>query len=184
MDTHTSSATAGRTARESIATGSWRIAEDRSRVGFRVRKMGLYYVKGRFRSIQGRVEFGPEDLPERGEATIDAATITTRIPPRDRHLRSVDFLDVERHPLIKFTAERVVPAMNGSFTVRGHFEIHGQRRPVELEGHLNSAGEQVTLHLRGTLDRPDFGIRARQPFEMVVGDEVHLDVELGLEPTA
>ncbi|HKH14466.1 MAG TPA: YceI family protein [Solirubrobacterales bacterium] len=184
MDTHTSSATAGRTTPERIATGSWRIAEDRSRIGFRVRKMGVYYVKGRFRSIQGRVDFGPEGLPGRGEATIEAATITTRMPPRDWQLRTADFLDVERHPLIKFTAERVAPAMNGSFTVRGQFEIHGQRRPVELGGHLHAAGEQMALHLRGTLDRHDFGIRARQPIEMVIGDEVHLDVELGLEPTA
>src|SRR5215211_589154 len=168
MDTHTSSPTARRTTPERIATGSWRIAEDRSRIGFRVRKMRLYSVKGRFRSIQGQVEFGSEGLPERGEATLDAATITTRIPPRDWHLRSVDFLDVDRHPLIKFTAERVVPAVNGSFTVRGQFEIHGQRRPVELGGHLHATGEQVALHLQGVLNRHDFGIRARQPFEMVV----------------
>ena len=60
-----------------------RIVADRSRVGFRVRKMGMYYVKGRFREIRGEVELGPEGVPVKGGATIDAATITTWIPPRD-----------------------------------------------------------------------------------------------------
>jgi polyisoprenoid-binding protein YceI len=184
METRPSTSTAEGTVPQSIAQGTWRIAEDRSRIGFRVRKMGLYYVKGRFRAVHGRIEFGPEGLPERGEATIEAATISTRIPPRDWHLRSKDFLDVERYPQITVRAEQIVPAAGGSFTGRGRFEIHGQRRSINLEGHLHGTEERMVLHLVGVLDRHDFGIRPRQPFEMVVGDEIHLDVELGLEPVA
>lgn len=63
------------------------------------------------------------------------------------------------------------------------FEIRGHRRQVELVGHLHG-GEQdeLVLHLAGELDRHDFGIRPRQPFEMVVGRRVVLDVELVLAP--
>lgn len=51
-------------------------------------------------------------------------------------------------------------------------------RGVELEP--SSAGGEMTIdvHLTGVLDRRAFGIRPRRPFEMVVGGEVLLDVEL------
>jgi polyisoprenoid-binding protein YceI len=165
-------------------TRKWRIVAGRSRVGFRVRKMGLYYVKGRFRDIRGEVELGPDGLPIRGDAVIEAATITTRIPPRDWHLRSQDFLDVEHHPLITIATGEAAEEVNGGFTMDAQFSIHGQRQPIRLQGRLQRTGELPSLHLTGVLDRHDFGIRARQPFEMVVGRELILEVELGLERAA
>ncbi len=162
--------------------GRRRIVADRSRVGFKVRKMGMYYVKGRFRSIGGELALGPDGAPREGEVTIDAASITTRMPPRDFHLKTKDFLEVKRYPQIRITADRVTPSASGGFTVHSQFEVHGERRPVDLDGHLHLNGDVTSLHLSGVIDRGDFGIRARHPFEMVVGREVHLDVELALEP--
>jgi polyisoprenoid-binding protein YceI len=161
-----------------------RIVSDRSRVGFRVRKMGIYYVKGCFREIRGEIEFGANGLPARGDAVIEAGSITTRIPPRDWHLRSPDFLDVRRHPLITIATGGAPRVTDGGFVVQADFSIHGQRHQADLEGHLHTLGEARTLHLTGVLDRQVFRIRARQPFEMVVGRQVHLDVELGLEPAS
>lgn len=161
-----------------------RIVADRSRVGFKVRKMRLYYVKGRFDSVRGEVAVDRDGMPRQGEATIDASSITTRIPPRDLHLRSKDFLEVKRYPQIRVRGEDVRASAGGEFKVHSEFDIHGERRPVDLEGHLHRLGDVTTLHLSGVIDRHDFGIRARQPFEMVVGDEIHLDVELALAPPA
>lgn len=59
--------------------------------------------------------------------------------------------------------------------------MHGRRETVELEGHAHGGEGTLVLHLSGSLDRHAFGIRARQPFEMVVGEEVLLDAELVLE---
>jgi polyisoprenoid-binding protein YceI len=167
-----------------VPLGSWRVLANPSRVRFRVKKMGLYFVKGRFRGVTGVVDFSPDGVPEGGELMIDAATISTRIAPRDVHLRSRDFLDVKRHPEIWVRAERVERDHDGGFAVRALLEIHGKRRPIELHGHLHAPGLSgyTTVHLHGVMDRHDFGIRARQPFEMIVGSEVQLDVELVLEP--
>jgi polyisoprenoid-binding protein YceI len=169
-----------------VPVGSWRVFADRSRVGFRVKKMGLYFVKGRFRGVTGVIDFSPEGVPEGGELMIDAATITTRIPPRDLHLRSTDFLHVKRYPEIWVRAERVDPDDDGGFAVRALLEIHGKRRSVELLGHLHAPAPSghITVHLHGVIDRHDFEIRARQPFEAIVGSDVELDVELVLEPSA
>lgn len=67
--------------------GRWRVLPERSRVGFRVKKMGLYYVKGTFAGVEGTI-----DRNGRSELLIDAGSISTRMPPRDWHLRTADFL--------------------------------------------------------------------------------------------
>jgi len=139
------------------------VLAERSRVGFRVKKMGLYYVKGRFGGVEGEVETGPDGSFEGGELRIDARTISTRMPPRDWHLRSKDFLEVESFPEIRVSGEGVEPPPEGDLRVTAMVNLHGERRPAELSGHLH--GDRL-LHLQGTLDRHDFGIRARQPFEM------------------
>jgi len=68
--------------------GPWRVLPQESDVAFRVRKMGLYFVKGRFAGVEGRIDFGHEGLPRGGQVTIDATSVSTRMPPRDWHLRT------------------------------------------------------------------------------------------------
>jgi polyisoprenoid-binding protein YceI len=166
-----------------LGTGRWRVLADRSRIGFRVKKMGVYYVKGRFRGVDG--ELGPDG---HGEVVVDAGSISTRIAPRDWHLRSRDFLDVRRHPKLRASVESVEPAGDGGIAAAVVLNLHGERAPVELRGHLHHLPEpdgngdaRLLVHLEGKLDRHQFGIRARPPVEWIVGREVLLDVELGLE---
>lgn len=164
----------------SAPSGRWRVISERSRVGFRVKKMGLYRVKGRFRTVGGTVEIGA--ARSSAEIVIDASSVTTRMPPRDLHLRSADFLDAKRHPVIAVSADVVEADPEGELRVPATFEIRGRRAEVELAGHAHGADAgELVLHLRGELDRHAFGIRPRQPFEMVVGRRVELDVELVLE---
>ncbi|MGH2847514.1 MAG: YceI family protein [Thermoleophilaceae bacterium] len=181
---HTTGRRRDDTAGRVLPAGRWRVLPDRSRIGFRVRKMGLYYVKGRFSRVTGTL-----DPAGRGEVVIDAASISTRIPPRDWHLRSADFLDVKRNPEIRASVDSIEPAGEGDLAAVAVIDLHGERGPVELRGHLhqspdagrNGAG-RLLLHLEGTLDRHAFGIRARPPVEWIVGRDVLLDVELALEP--
>lgn len=166
-----------------------RVVSEASRVGFRVRKMGMYDVKGRFTDVEGTVETGADGELQRGDLAIDASSISTRMPPRDWHLRSADFLDVSKHPQIRVVAEDL-PAKSGQAIVAPvELEILGTRRIVKLTGHLHSSGpgEQepsttVVLHLTGAIDRHDFGVRPRRPFDWVVGREVRLNAEITLEP--
>jgi polyisoprenoid-binding protein YceI len=164
--------------------GRWRVLPEDSRIGFRVKKMGLYYVKGSFSSMEGTVEGNG-----RSELAIDASSISTRMPPRDWHLRTSDFLDVKRHPQIRVSTDSVRPAADGAVVIVAQFELHGERRPVELRGHLHArsgddrnGAPRLLLHLEGELERLDFGIRARRPVEWVVGRHVLLDAQLALAP--
>jgi polyisoprenoid-binding protein YceI len=180
---HSTGRTRNEPADRVMPAGRWRVLPDRSRIGFRVKKMGLYYVKGRFSRVEGTL-----DPDGRSEVVIDASSISTRIPPRDWHLRSADFLDVRRNPEIRASVESIEPADEGSVAAVAMFDLHGKRGPVELRGHShqsldadgNGAG-RLLLHLHGKLDTREFGIRARPPVEWIVGRDVLLDVELALE---
>ena len=131
---------------------------------------------------------GTLDPDGRSDVVIDASSISTRIPPRDWHLRSADFLNVRRNPEIRASIESIELADDGSVAAVAVFDLHGKRGPVELRGHShqsldtggNGAGP-LLLHLHGKLDRREFGIRARPPVEWIVGRDVLLDVELALE---
>lgn len=168
-----------------LPAGTWRADPERSSFDFRAKKMGVYYVKGRFRQTEATVELG-EDGRFGAEAVVDAASIYTRIPPRDYHLRSYQFLDVKRHPQIRISGDTLKAVGDGSFTMRGSMEIRGTRRPVDLRARRLEAegGDVARVRLEGMIVRQDFGVKAPAPFEQIVGNDVHLDVELVLRRAA
>jgi polyisoprenoid-binding protein YceI len=151
----------------------------RSRIGFRVRKMGLYFVKGRFTRAAGWVETGPEGDLRRAQLEIMAVSVNTRIPPRDWHLRSRDFFDVAHHPTIRVMVD-AVDWSEEELRAVANFTIRGITRPVQLHGHVHRDGRGMALHLHTTLDRHEFGIRPRRPVDWIVGREVHVDALIAL----
>jgi polyisoprenoid-binding protein YceI len=82
----------------------WILNEAHTAAEFCVRHMMITYVRGHFKNIGGTLEFDqsrPEDA--RAEVSIAAGTLWSGEPERDAHLRSEDFLHVERHPAIHFS---------------------------------------------------------------------------------
>jgi polyisoprenoid-binding protein YceI len=162
---------------------------EHSRIGFRVRKMGLYFVKGSFKAVNGSVEVGPDGLLIAGSLRIDASTVSTRIPPRDWHLRTRDFLAVKHYPEIRIGVDSAERASEETITVSAVavVAIRGVEARIPLTAHSHaSEGRRYSgreLHVSGTLDRHRFGVRPRRPVEWIVGREVRLDALLHLEPS-
>jgi len=122
------------------------------------------------------------------QATIDAASIDTRVEKRDTHLKSPDFLDVARYPTIVFVSKKVEAGAPGHFKVIGDLTLHGVTREVSLdvEGPTpeikdprgnTRAGAQATT----TINRKDFGLTWNQVLEtggVAVGDEVTITIDV------
>jgi len=94
-------------------------------------------VKGRFGGVAGTIEVD-EETPNRSrvEVEIDAASIDTGVEQPDEHLRSADFMDVERHPAITFRSTRLEGAYGepgDSFQLAGDLTIRGTTREVVLD---------------------------------------------------
>src|SRR5215472_16216241 len=91
-----------------IPLARWFFEPGHTSAEFCVRHMMVTYVRGHFKNVHGTLRFDPSH-PERSRitATIDAWNIWTGEPDRDKHLRSADFLDVEKYPEIRFAGGEV-----------------------------------------------------------------------------
>ncbi len=173
-----------------VATTTWKIDPVHSTAQFKVKHMMIANVKGEFTGVTGTLNLDPADITKsQVQASIDAATINTRDPQRDAHLKSADFFDVEKFPTLSFKSTHISQRGEGELTVAGDLTIHGMTRSVvfEVEGPSASMKDpwgNIRLGLSATtrINRKDFGLTWNAALEtggILVGDEVTitLDVE-------
>lgn len=171
-------------------TTTWNIDPAHAVAEFKVKHMMISNVRGQFGKVSGALTLDESDLASsRVEASIDAASIETRDPQRDAHLRSADFLDVEKYPMLSFKSTRIRVVRNGELSVEGDLAIHGVTRKVvfSVEGPTPPAKDpwgntRVAVSATTKMNRKDFGLTWNAALEtggILVGDEVTitLDVE-------
>ncbi|WP_306597720.1 YceI family protein [Geothrix sp. 21YS21S-2] len=168
-----------------FARDLYRIDPTHSQVGFRVRHL-VTRVPGEFRVFEGTLEVDGQDLSRSSVAvTIQAASVDTRLEARDNHLRSADFFDAERHPLITFRSTRVVDRGQGRLEVTGDLTIKGITRPVTLAamslGAVRTPFKDTRAGFEGTVkvNRKDFGMNWNLPLDLggtVLGEEVEISL--------
>src|SRR5579864_5437117 len=112
------------------ATTTWNIDPVHSVAEFKVKHMMISNVKGHFTGVTGVLTLDETNVANsHAEASIDAASISTRDQQRDAHLKSPDFFDVERFPALTFKSTRVTGTGDGELAVTGDLTIHGVTRP-------------------------------------------------------
>lgn len=175
-------------ARAQAAT--WAIDPGHSATQFAVRHMVVSNVKGQFDGPTGTVTFDPANIADtlRVEASIDARTINTRNPDRDKDLRSDAFFDVNRFPRITFRSKRAEPSASGRFKLTGDLTMHGVTKEVvlDVEGPTPEIKDiwgnaRVGATASTVLDRRDFGLLYSRILEgggAVVGNDVTITIDL------
>ena len=173
-----------------LAQSSWNIDPNHSHAGFTVRHLVISNVQGQFQKVSGTLKLDEKDVTKSTvEAVIDTTTIDTRVPDRDKHLKSPDFLDVEKYPTITFKSTKVESAGQGKLKVTGDLTMHGVTKPVVLSVEGPTAeikdpwgNARRGLSASGTINRRDFGLNWSKVVEAgpVVGDEVKIDIEAEL----
>src|ERR1700722_798556 len=90
------------------ATTTWNVDPAHSMAEFKVKHMMISNVKGQFSKVSGVLVRDESNLAnDRVEATIEAASIHTRDEQRDAHLKSADFLHVEKFPTLHFKSKGI-----------------------------------------------------------------------------
>jgi polyisoprenoid-binding protein YceI len=139
---------------------TWALDPTATRVEFSVRNLSVAYVRGGFHLASGTVQLNDEDVSRSTiEAVIDATSIDTDEPKRDAHLRSADFLNVDRYPTVAFRSTRIERTGDDRWTVAGQLTLRGTTREVVLN--VQSAtinGNRASAHASTTIERSDFGI--------------------------
>jgi polyisoprenoid-binding protein YceI len=124
-------------ARTQLPTGAWKVDPVHSSVEFQVKHLGIATVKGRFNEFEGTLEIGAGGA--RASGSVEVASIDTREPQRDAHLRSADFFEVESFPRIEFASTAIRPLDEDEFEIDADLTIHGVTRPVTLRAVFEGA---------------------------------------------
>jgi polyisoprenoid-binding protein YceI len=173
--------------RQVPVAGEYAIDPAHTSVEFVVRHMMISNVRGRFPEVSGTITV--DEMPERShvEVKLEAASLDTGIPERDRHLRSSDFFDVKAHPTLRFRSTKVEPAPSGAWAVTGDLTILDVTRPVILRvtfegGNASAAGgERIAFTAAAELNREDWGLTWNQALEVggvLVGKKARIDVNV------
>lgn len=167
---------------------SWTIDTAHSEINFTVRHMMISNVRGRFERFSGVVEFD-EAAPANTsvDVRIEADSINTREEQRDAHLKSPDFLDIEKYPILAFRSKRVEVIDANNAQLIGDLTIRDTTREVVLNvqysGQAKSPWGTYSAGFSAitTISRKEWGLTWNVALETggwLVGDEIKITLEL------
>lgn len=169
-----------------IPAGTWTIDPTHSEVGFTVRHLMVSKVRGNFEKFSGTLTVAEDPLQSSVHVEVDLDSINTREAQRDGHLRSGDFLEVEKYPTMTFEST-AMKADGSSYVVTGDLTIKGTTRPVELDLELNGVGPdpwggtRAGFSAEAEISRKEFGVDIEMPLDgggVVVGDKIKVLLEI------
>jgi len=166
-------------------TQSWNIDGAHSSAQFSVRHMGISTVRGAFTKLSGTVQYDATNpIKTTIDATIEAASVDTRVEMRDNDLRGPNFFDASKYPTLTFKSKKVEEAGPGKLKVTGDLTIHGVTKEVTLDVEGPSApvkdprgNLRVGASASTTINRSDFGVNGAAA---VVGNDVPITIDMEL----
>jgi polyisoprenoid-binding protein YceI len=168
-----------------LPTGTWKVDPVHSSVEFHVKHLGIATVKGQFNEFEGTLEVSADGA--RAFGTVDVASVDTREPQRDEHLRSADFFEAERFPRIEFRSTAISPLEDEEFEIDADLTIHGVTRPVTLKAVFEGAetdpqgNDRVGVSASTQINRSDYDMKFNAALgsgNVVVSDKVKILVEV------
>ena len=167
--------------------GTYVLDPSHTTVEFVGRHLMITKVRGRFTGFSGGFTIAERPEDSSVEVEIDAATVDSSDQRRDEHLRSPDFLDVERFPKLTFRSTGVEAGSDGHWSVRGDLTVRDVTRPVDLDVEFDGAettpwGEgRLGFSAATEVNREDWGLTWNQALEtggMLVGKRVRIELNV------
>jgi polyisoprenoid-binding protein YceI len=171
-----------------IPGGDYKIDPAHSIIGFAIRHLEINWVEGRFKDFAGTIHYDDADVTKSSvEFTAKVESIDTGIEPRDKHLRTADFFEVEKYPEMTFKSTRVERQGKNRYVLHGDFTLKGVTKQVALPFTITGAikdGRGTTrfgIEAQTVINRRDYGITWGKALEvggLDVGNEVTIKLHL------
>jgi len=179
---------------EDIKT-TWSVDPIHSQLSFKAKYLMISIMTGYVKSFDLEVQTSGNDFGEVTDLTLvaDMTSLTTLYEPRDEHLKSQDFFDVDNHPYIKFqstffekqgmTPPSLLSAYRRDFKLQGMLNIKGVSRLIILDGEFGgistdlSRQKRAGFTVRGKISRKEFGLTwagVTATGKLIVADEVEI----------
>jgi polyisoprenoid-binding protein YceI len=165
---------------------TWTIDPVHSEVGFSVRHMMVSKVRGRFTRFSGQIVTAEDPTLSSVTAEIDLSSINTGQEPRDEHIKSADFFEVETYPTMTYSSTGI-KVEDGEYVLEGDLTLKGVTRTVPLKLELQGFGPDAYGGYRagftatGEINRRDFNVNFSAPLAnggVVVADKIQLQLEI------
>lgn len=174
-----------------VTKTKWAIDRAHSEIAFKVKHLVFSNVRGTFKDFSARVYTNGDDFSSAEiHVAINAASVDTGTEPRDNHLRSADFFDVERFSEISFTANRLVASNKEKhFELFGELTMRGIGKQVKLDVEFGALlkdpwGEEKALFsIEGKINRKDWGLNYNSVLEaggVLISEDVWIQCEVQL----
>jgi polyisoprenoid-binding protein YceI len=172
----------------------WSVDQENSEVGFSVSHLLTGNVKGSFRTFDARIYTMDKDFRTAEICFwISTRSITTNNVKRDRHLKSIDFFNVENNQLITFTSGTIITSDSVcNHELWGELTMMGITRSIKLDVQFDavlnepSGNERIGFIVTGKINRKEWGLtwnKSTESGELVIGDEVEIKCEVELTKT-
>jgi polyisoprenoid-binding protein YceI len=168
---------------------TWNMDPAHSAAEFKVKHMMIAHVRGKFSGLSGVLKLDETDYTHSAvEASIPAASLTTGDAQRDGHLKSADFLDVEKFPVLTFKSTNIDSTGGADYSVTGDLTVHGVTKTVTLSVEDVSepakdpwGNQRIGLSGSTKINRKDFGLTWNSALEsggVLVGEEVTITLDV------
>jgi len=156
-------------------------------IGFLVEHAGYAKTLGLFKQIEGKYTYDQSlNLVKDLVMTINTDSVFTNHDKRDAHLRSPDFLDVEKFPIMTFIVDEYDLSKTPG-KLKGKFTLLGVTKDIVLDFNINKVAEYpfrvglskpivMGVSARASLNRSDYGMSYGVD-KNLVGDEIELIIE-------
>ncbi|MCW2761521.1 MAG: hypothetical protein JWR85_1722 [Marmoricola sp.] len=185
-DTHTTPVTVTTGAPD--LTGDYVLDIAHSRLGFVARHAMVTKVRGAFNEFEGTAHLdGSDPAKSSASVTIDVASIDTRQPQRDDHLRTNDFFDAPTFPKITFVSTAVEQVSEETFRMAGDLTIKDVTRPISIDFEYTGSAtdpfgnQRVGFEGSTVINRKDFGVNFNAVLEtggVMVSEKITLEFEI------
>ncbi len=134
-------------------------------IQFKISHLGYSWLYGRFNTFSGEFSYDEKNpAASKISVKIDPSSVDTNHAERNKHLRSKDFLHVEKYPDSSFVSTKYVATGNGKATLHGKFTLHGVTKMIEIDVEKVGAGpdpwgnQRAGFYGTTTLALKDYGI--------------------------
>lgn len=165
---------------------NYKIDASHSAVQIQVERFGVVDVSGRFKDVQGRIQYNSEDVSQtNATAVITVDSYDANNKGGEDAVKSVAFLDAVNFPEISFASTGIY-IEDGENYLKGNLTLHGVTKeivlPFEVKGPLMDLPTQkqsIAFNASITVNRQDYGItfdRKLPNGTSLVGNDVKINL--------
>jgi polyisoprenoid-binding protein YceI len=153
-----------------------------SKVHFVIKNFGIG-TGGDLTGLTGQISFSPDNLAGSVfNVSVSAATVDTDNSMRDKNLKSDEYFDAARFPVIQMVStkiEKTNKTEDGYYYFTGNLTIHGVTRTISFPFQAKKINNDYVFSGNFEIDRTDYGIGEKN---IVLSNKVAVTLSVTAKP--